>query len=1571
MAKGKISKRRVVPVKLEQHKNIQKKSSKINVKNSVSQLGARLSDEANGSVNGFPIVGIGASAGGLEAFTKLLEALPIDTGMAFVLVQHLSPAHESLGPEIFSRATSMSVREIKDGMRVSPNHVYLIPPNCNLELLHGVLSLLPREENNGPALVIDSFFKSLALDQRGRAIGVVLSGTASDGTQGLKSIKAEGGFALVQEPKSAKFDGMPKSAIATGLVDLILPPNEIAQELARISKHPYIVAACEETAQGFSDVDIDANEETEPDDALRKIFALLRTQTGMDFSNYKHTTLKRRIQRRMMVRKTESLDAYAKYIQNNPSEADALHADLLIHVTEFFRDPDSFKALRDHVFPQILKYKNAKEPIRVWVPGCSSGEEVYSIAIVLREFLNDTGSKIPIQIFATDISEAALKKARLGMYSESIERNVDKTRLKVFFDKVDGGYKINKSIRDLCLFSRHDFTTDPPFSKLDLVSCRNVLIYLAAVLQKRVMPVFHFALMPGGFLWLGSSESTGHSNLFSITEKTHRIYSKNNVPTPLNFRFPPSEYVPEARTVAENSPQKGMGRDDFQKDADRIALSKYSPPSVIVNANMEILQFRGRTVPYLEPAAGLPTSHLLKMARPELLPALSKMISLATKKNTPARHTDLTFEADGKRRKINIEVIPINPKTPLKQRNFVIFFEEAPSVSIPGHTKRISVKGKSKDARDNQNQRVIQLEQDLLAGREHQQLMAEEFEATREELTSANEELQSTNEEFQSTNEELETAKEELQSSNEELNTVNDEIQNRNTDLTTLSSDLSNLLSSVEIPVVIVGNDHRIRRFTPVAEKAFKLIPSDVGRPISDIRPDFDLDLDALVFETVRSLSSQEREIKNRQGRWIRLQIRPYKTVDNRIDGAVISLVDIDVLKQKIKEEQKSQDYLISVAETVKLPLVILDDQLRMRSANGAFWEHFMLPTKTLGKDFFPTLEMRSEVLQSISARMQKLLTESSGAKEKVKNIEVDCEFPQIGRRTLLLSASLIKWKGEMFQEEALEPLAILLSLDDITERNLAEAALANERQKIELIFQKSPAAMALWRGQNFVFEKVNPNFQEVFGDRALLGRPFTDAIPELVGQAFPDLLKRVWDTGESCVESGMLARIARAQAGPIEDRYFDFSYIRINDPEGNPYGIYCHAIDVTDRFLARKDLQESQKQLQAANQTKDEFLATLSHELRTPLTSILSWAQLIQRQKLDPDKLKHGIEIIEQSAKTQGQLIDDLLDISRIQSGKLSINFADVDPRGSIRRAIEAVRLIAENKQIAIETEIDAQSSIIWGDPDRLQQIVWNLLTNAIKFSKPNGIVRVRVETVEERGEKFISVKVIDRGKGIRPQFLPRLFERFSQADSSSVRVHGGLGIGLAIVRDLVQLQHGSVLAESEGLDKGSTFTVIFPIKRDGPEATEKQQAPGEKQNRENAESPDFAGLCVMIVEDDPKTREVLTEALNSFGAKTVAFDSVAEALTAFEKVKPDVLVSDIAMPGEDGYSLMRKVRALGANLGGDVPALALTAHATAEDAKRALSAGFHSHMTKPFDTFVLGHAVAKLARQRRGERA
>ncbi len=854
----------------------------------------RAETQPSGSIS-FPIVGIGASAGGLEAFTQLLEHLPLDTGMAFVLVQHLAPRHESMLTELLSRATSMPVNEVIDGTPVEPNHVYVIPPNTDMAILQSGLRLLPRPEGHGQQhMPIDHFLRSLAEDQKSRAIGVILSGTASDGALGLKAIKAEGGITFAQDEATAKYHGMPRSAIAAGYVDFILPPNAIAQELTRIGRHPYVNRVKPESLGELSEDETNFN----------KILAFLRSATSVDFTHYKPMTIKRRIMRRMVLHKIDDLKNYVRYLQTDTKEVAALYNDILINVTGFFRDQETFQSLVEKVFPVIMENRPADEPIRIWVPGCSTGEEPYSIAICLLEYLGDRATNTPIQIFATDISDMAIDKARSGIYLENISAEVSKERLRRFFVKLANGYQITKTIRDICVFARQNVTKDPPFSKLDLISCRNVLIYLGPALQKKVMPIFHYALKPTGFLMLGSSETIGgFSDLFALMDKKHKVYAKKATMHRPHLEFSASQHTPAPVELGKKTFAKEWGRFDLQKEADQIVLRKFAPAGVIINDDGEILQFRGRTGPYLEPASGEASLNLFRMTREGLLFDLRTAFHKARKDEAPVKKQGLEVTYNGHTRKINLEVIPIKMEDS-RERYFLVLFEDFTPLAAP-ELKKAKPKAAQPDKTKSRGRdaETAHLKEELRVNKEYLQSIVEEQEATNEELRSANEEIQSSNEELQSTNEELETAKEELQSTNEELTTLNEELENRNFELSQANNDLLNLLGSVHIPIVMLGSDLRIRRFTPMAEKAFNVIPTDVGRKISDIKPNVNIpDLEKLVLDVADTLRTVEREVQDQEGHWYSLRLRPYKTAENKIEGVVITLVDINLQKRSVEE---------------------------------------------------------------------------------------------------------------------------------------------------------------------------------------------------------------------------------------------------------------------------------------------------------------------------------------------------------------------------------------------------------------------------------------------------------------------------------------------------------------------------------------------------------------------------------------------------------------------------------------------------------------------------------------------
>ncbi|HEY7427712.1 MAG TPA: CheR family methyltransferase [Gemmataceae bacterium] len=840
----------------------------------------------SGNAHLFPVVGIGASAGGLEALTELLEGLSPKPGLAFLFAAHLDPHQKSHLPEILAKATPMTVLQVTQGMPIEIDHVYLIPPNTNMAATDGRLTLTPRSPAPGSHMPIDHLFRSLATVHKGRAIGVVLSGGGTDGALGLQAIKAEGGITFAQDENTARQISMPRTAILDGSVDYVLRPRDIARELERITRHPY----ARETTPAVEPPATEAG-------AFDEILALLRARTTVDFTHYKQTTIHRRILRRMALRSLENGGEYLRLLRDEPAELQNLYQDFLIRVTQFFRDPEAYEALKEKVFPALARERSPAHPIRIWSVGCSTGEEAYSVAICLLEYLEGQEEVPPVKILATDLNEFALEKARAGVYLDNIEIDVSPERLRRFFIRQEGHYQISKSIRELCVFSRHDMTSDPPFSRLDLVSCRNVLIYMGNVLQKRVLPILHYALNPNGFLFLGSSENIGaFGEMFETLDSKHRIFVKKpgTSRAPIDFK---------AHITAE-----GMGRIgreeaaplwsalDVQKEADRILLARYAPVGVVIDETATVLQFRGRTAGYLEPAPGMATLDLFRMLREGLLAEVRTAIGQAKAENAPVVREGVRILDDTQTRQVKVEALPFKV-SPAGVRFFLVLFQDEPAL------EGVPVARPAAQPATDAEQQVVQLQQEIGALREYLQSVIEEQESTNEELKSANEEILSSNEELQSTNEELQTAKEEAQSANEELATVNEELRHRNVELARVNNDLVNLLSGVNIPIVMVGRDLRIRRLTPLAEKVFNLIPTDVGRPISDIKSNLSVhDLAPLIANVIDTLTPYEAEVQDSNKRWYSLRIRPYVTLDNKIDGASIVLLDIDSIKRSWKK---------------------------------------------------------------------------------------------------------------------------------------------------------------------------------------------------------------------------------------------------------------------------------------------------------------------------------------------------------------------------------------------------------------------------------------------------------------------------------------------------------------------------------------------------------------------------------------------------------------------------------------------------------------------------------------------
>ncbi len=910
--------------------------------------------------NVFPIVGLGASAGGLKAFEAFFSAMPPNKmpEMAFVLVQHLAPDHKSILTDLIRRYTTMQVFEVTDGMVVQINCAYIIPPNYDLAYLKGRLHLLEPSAPRGQRLPIDFFFRSLAQDQREHAIGIILSGTGSDGTLGVRAIKGEGGMVMVQDIASTEFDGMPRSAIATGLVDFELLPAEMPAKLLAYAKHAF---------GKLTHAKISVTPDT--GSTRKKIFILLRAQTGHDFSQYKPSTINRRIERRMAVHQVDSIDNYVKYLQQTPAEIEALFRDLLIGVTKFFRDTEAFQALEEQIIPALFKDKPAGSVIRVWSTGCSTGEEAYSIAILLQEHIEVTKKNFTVQLFATDIDSRAIATARAGLYPASIAVDITPQRLARFFlAEADGSaYRIHKGIRDMLIFSEQDVIKDPPFSKLDMISCRNLLIYMSAELQTKLIPLFHFALKPLGILFLGTSEGIGDfSTFFTVLDRKTKLYqrkelylsaNRNTLGSTLGGILPPLFDTGTSLMANSVKPQSTPvpAKMSLKELTEHTLLQKIAPASALVNEHGDILYLHGRTGMYLEMNSGeVGVNNILKMSREGLRRDLTSALLSVVKTKVTVRSMGIRVKTNGHFTNVNLTVCAatssaaLGGKASLESKGsnvsnkasassetnlYLIILEDSPSPIIEGAQSdnpadRIQEKLLDMDA----EARIDALRQELRAKDEYLQTTHEELESSNEELKSSNEEMQSVNEELQSTNEELETSKEELQSVNEELATVNNELQTKVVDLSRANNDMNNLLAGTGIGTVFVDHQLRILRSTPAASNIINLILSDVGRPVAHIVSNL-VGYDNLVSDTqsvLNSLALKEVEVQTKEGSWYAMRIQPYRTLNNVIEGAVISFVNISEMVQARTALKKASDL-------VRLAVVVRDahDAITVQSMTG------------------------------------------------------------------------------------------------------------------------------------------------------------------------------------------------------------------------------------------------------------------------------------------------------------------------------------------------------------------------------------------------------------------------------------------------------------------------------------------------------------------------------------------------------------------------------------------------------------------------------------------------------------
>lgn len=1611
----------------------------------------------------FAVIGVGASAGGLEAFGEFLEAMPSDSGMAFVFILHLPPDHHSLVAEVLSRRTKMRVVEAADGMAVEPNHVYVIAPAHVLTIQEGHLHWGPRLD--GPRAAnrpVDDFFRSLAREQRERAIAIIMSGMGSNGSAGAQAVKAAGGLCIAQDPETAQFPSMPRHLIDAGYADFISRLPEMPDVILQYAHHPYTTGEREASAE------LTLQREKQQ---LREIMAVLRTRVKHDFSGYKKPTVLRRIQRRMGLARITRLGEYARMLRQAPNEVTALADDLLIHVTGFFRDSEAWEALQERVIVPLVAARENDSEIRCWVTACSSGEEAYSLAMLLIEESERTGKHLDIKIFATDMADRTLINARNGVYPGGIETEVTPERLSRFFEKEDAAYRVRQDLRECVVFAPQNLLQDPPFSRLDIATCRNLLIYLEPDVQHRVLALLHFGLREGGTLFLGTSETLGGTDgLFEPLDKKNRIFRRIGPTRHGMADFPLPRAVRTAQLLDENGEnggghgasesttaveQRPRFRPSFAQLTQHTLLEHHMPAAVLVDRDYHILYYHGDAQAFLGQPSGEPTRDVITLAREGVRGAVRMALHRAAAQNAVVTTQDGWIEAEpGRHSRVNITVSPVIDKS--TGAYFVVSFELR---SDPAAAQESSASGDSDAGMAGEVRRM----------RDELQSTIEELQSSNEELKASHEEVVSINEELQSSNEELETSREEMQSLNEELSTVNAQLRAKIEEHLAASNDLSSLLTSTDIAVLFLDTRFRIRRFTPPTRELLDLISSDVGRPLNDMARKFDdpalmTDAEAVLARLVPA----EREVPAEGGRWYLRRITPYRTADNRIEGMVITFVDITQRRRAEDGVRASEEQFRRALEEAPIPVIMQAEDGQVLQLSRTWTEltgHELSDVPTadawLSRAYGPGAdEVRAHMHELFKGVVKSLNVEfairpRSGAdrhwsfsasapgilrdgRRFMVGMAVDITERRLAEmamresedrlRLALFAARMGTWAWEVGSDRhtrdqnlnrmlGLEPIKTILPLEkffghihpddvamvraafkasaqdghainsefrivrpdgtirwlqdqgevfakretpymagaciDVTERRQAETAMRESEERLRLVVEGARDFAMLLLDQSGCITAWNAGAERLLG--------FTES--EAVGQnAAIIFTPEDQAAGASAKELAQAAATGHAQderwhVRQGEGKFWGSGIVTaLRNPDGSVRGFVKVLRDESIRKQAEQAEQAALEAAELANRTKDEFLAILSHELRTPLSAILLWANLLDSQS-DLKLLEEGLAAIRNCADAQTQLIEDLLDTSRITSGQLRLEMKPTELAGVVNSAVESVSLGAQSKGISVIVDVDAKVGTVQVDPDRIRQVLWNLLTNAIKSTPTGGTVRV----ILLRRKDDVELGVSDTGKGIKPDFLPHVFELFRQADPTTIRSHGGLGLGLAICKKLVEQHAGTITAKSDGPDRGATFTVTLPLPR--------LKALSKTQSSSPAAKPPatLADIRLLLVEDERETRHALTTVLRRAGVKVTAVESAAAAIESYRKSEIDLLVSDIGMPGEDGYSLIRLVRTMeSANKSPRVPALALTAFVSEEDQRQALAAGFDRHLGKPVEPDELLSVLTEMAAMR-----
>jgi two-component system, chemotaxis family, CheB/CheR fusion protein len=1321
----------------------------------VKRVNARSNGKENPTVKTFPVVAIGASAGGVEAARELLHNLSASLGMAYVFVHHLAPGYDSHLSEILQRETSMKVHTIGNRMNIEPNNVYVIPPNTFISIEDGQLMMRPRVKQDVHA--IDFFMQSLASAYEHNAIGILLSGTASDGTLGLKAIKLDGGITFAQD-ESAAHREMPSHAQDAGYVDYVLPPQRIAEELAAIIRHPYAVASPN-------------TEMTGSEKEIKKILSIVLEKFDVDFfSHYKRTTVNRRIMRRMALSKIESFAQYVKKLRTDAQEVNALYNDFLINVTSFFREPSFYQALRKRVFPQLLKDRKASDPIRIWIPGCATGEEAYSTAILLAEFLAEKKLSLTVQIFATDLDEKAISKARGGTYSKNAVEKISATRLREFFTRIDGHYQIAKSIRDMCTFSVHNLMKDPPFSRMDLVSCQNVLIYIEALPQRRILQAFHYALKSSGFLLLGKSESIGNATeLFHTIEKDARLYTKKlqAVLPRLDFSVRPHSGV----NIQQNAFSEHRTETDVEKEFDKMLLTRFVPASVLVNKDFEIIRFRGQTASYLQVATGKASLNLMKMIREEYLFELRTLLLKAKKTNSPAVKEGIRAESGTGT--IAIQVLPLKS---VKEWYYLIVFK--PDITSTAALPKVKL------SKPDQHTKIRKLEESLRDARDQVRTMTEDFDVSKEELQSANEEILSANEELQSINEELETSKEELQSSNEELTTINEEFQARIEELKQARDYANAIIETIHGPLVVLTGQMRVRTANKAFYDFFKLNPEETeGQHIHDLgngRWD------------IPALNTHLRQIFPKKIHFEDFEINhDFPGIGNRTmivnahrlsfgttikdSQILLAFQDITQFRHAEADLREAQLQLKLALEGGRVGTWQWNIQTNEVKGSREQAELFGLPDK-----FFSTY---NEWLKSIHPDDMPEVTRAIQESISQRKL-LDIEF------RIVRTNGDVRWllsKANVYADKNGKPVQMMGVNIDITDRKRSIEALAESEKRFHTLSDQAP--VMIWMSD----ADENCNY---------LNKTWLS----FTGKSTEEEIGKGWFRG---IHPGDLENFLEIYDHAYDDRKAFKTDYRFRRHDGEYRWIMAHGvprysanefigfigtcIDITDRINLERQ--------------KDDFMSIASHELKTPVTSIKAYAQILhekfKKQHDDNSTMLLG-RLDNQIDKLTG-LINTLLDVARIQSGQMEYEYQSVDIQSLIKEVADEMQKTIPNHSLVLEFK---RNSELVTDRARVGQVLNNLISNAAKYSPDSNKI---ILTSDIQDDHFV-FSIQDFGIGVPKEMHEQIFQRFFRVSESAGNRVSGLGLGLYISAQIIKQLGGNIWLDSAP-GKGSIFSFSLPL--------------------------------------------------------------------------------------------------------------------------------------------------------------